>query len=114
MVKRLGLPLVGVFVAAAVLVAGAGAIAQPPAHHAPDFTTRAGVVTYLKSVGVNPNGFVIQRGQHNYAGPSCPGVGWSCTMAKHVVQVNYPTNNPGNTNQFTCTPSSDAGPYDCL
>jgi hypothetical protein len=105
MVRRRGLPLAGAVLAAAVVVAGAGAIVQPPAHHAPDLSSSVGVAKYLKSLGLDPKGFVIQRGQHNYAGKSCPGVGWTCTTAKHVVQIMYPTNNPGNTNQFTCSGS---------
>jgi hypothetical protein len=111
MVKRLGLPMVGVLLAAAVLVAGAGAIAQPPASHGIDLSSRASIAKYLKSVGVDPSGIVIQRGTHNYAGPTCPGVGWSCTTATRVVQF-------GPNNKFQCSASNGFGgsanaPDDC-
>jgi hypothetical protein len=86
-----------------VLIASAGARTQSVAVPGIDMSTRAGVVQYLILHGISPKGIVIQRGAHNYAGPSCPGVRWTCTTAKHVVQINFPTNNPGNTNQFTCT-----------
>jgi hypothetical protein len=99
MFRRWGLPLAGVVLAAAVVVAGAGAIVQPPANHAPDLSSGVGVAKYLKSLGLDPKGFVIQRGQHNYAGPSCPGVGWTCTTAKHVVQISYSTKS---SNVSTC------------
>jgi hypothetical protein len=41
---------------------------------------------------------VIQRGALNYAGPSCPGTGWTCTTATKVVQVAQ----PGGQNQVAC------------
>jgi len=66
-----------------------------------DVSNRAGLQTYLKSLGIDPKGVVIQRSKHNYAGPSCPGAGWTCTTAKRVVQLSYGANN----NQFECTPS---------
>jgi hypothetical protein len=117
MVRRWGLPLFGAVLAGAVLVATAGAIVQPSANKAPDFSSRAGVLKYLEAQGIDTKGIVIQRGAHNYAGPSCPGVRWNCTTAKRVVQIMFPTNNPGNQNQFTCTASSAPAPtnsYDCL
>ena len=52
-----------------------------------DLSTHRGVQTYLKSHGWDPGQFVIQRGLRNYAGPHCPGVGWSCTTSLKVVQV---------------------------
>jgi hypothetical protein len=108
--------VLGAIAAAAVLIASAGARMQPAAVPGIDMSTRAGVVQYLISHGISPKGIVIQRGTHNYAGPSCPGVRWTCTTAKHVVQISFPPNNPTNpnANQFTCTPSSSVGPYDCL
>jgi hypothetical protein len=105
--------VLGAIAAAAVLIASAGARTQPVTVPGIDMSTRAGVVQYLILHGISPKGIVIQRGAHNYAGPSCPGVRWTCTTAKHVVQINFPTNNPGNTNQFRCTPSTDSGPNDC-
>jgi len=62
--------------------------------------TVAGAKRYLRAIGVNPRGVVIQRGVHNYAGPSCPGAGWSCTSTAHpVVQVAR----RGGKNSFLCT-----------
>ena len=43
--------------------------------------------SYLRSLGVNTRGLVIQRGERNYAGPSCPGRAWNCTTSTRVVQV---------------------------
>jgi hypothetical protein len=55
-------------------------------------------VSYLTSLGIDPAGVVIQRGVLNYAGPSCPGTGWTCTTATKVVQVAQ----PGGQNQVAC------------
>src|SRR6476646_1282970 len=101
--KRL-LSLVGVIAAVAFLItsAGAGASAIPKI----DLSTKAGVAKYLKSIGVNPKGVVIQRGLKNYAGPSCPGVRWHCTSARHVFQIAA----AGGDNKVDCTtaPSEEA------
>ena len=105
--------VLGAIAAAAVLIASAGARTQPVTVPGIDMSTRAGVVQYLISHGISSKGIVIQRGAHNYAGPSCPGVRWTCTTAKRVVQLSFAPNNPGS-NQFTCTPSSSPGPNDCL
>ena len=68
-----------------------------------DVSTRAAVVHYLRSIHVSPNGVVIQRGSRNYAGPSCPGKGWSCTeTTRPVVQVAT----AGGHNAFTCSSAS--------
>jgi hypothetical protein len=45
-----------------------------------------------------PSAPVIQTGFQNYAGPSCPGIGWSCTTATNVVQTTV----KGGTNVFEC------------
>src|SRR6266516_1408907 len=67
--------------------------------------TVAGVKRYLRAIGVNPTGVVIQRGAHSYAGPSCPGAGWSCASTAHpVVQVAA----AGGRNTFLCTTGSCA------
>jgi hypothetical protein len=50
-------------------------------------TTTSGVKRYLRSIGVDPTGVVIQRGRLNYAGPHCPGSGWTCTSARKVIQI---------------------------
>src|SRR5262245_27597260 len=80
-------------------------------------STRAGVVKYLVSHGISPKGVVIQRGKHNYAGPvpGCLSLRWTCTTAKHVVQLTMTTNQSAN--QFVCTPSTGGtanGPNTCI
>src|ERR671937_643784 len=89
--KSLGVLAALVFAATFVGGAGAGTART-------DLSTRAGVVHYLVTHGIDPTGVVIQRGAHNYAGPSCPGRGWTCTHAARVVQISAD-------NHFVCTPS---------
>lgn len=50
-------------------------------------STTAGVKRYLRTIGMNPAGVVIQRGRLNYAGPNCPGKAWTCTRSRKVVQI---------------------------
>jgi len=91
--------------AAVFAIAGASARVQPVAAPAGkiaavDVSNRAGLVLQnLIARGIDPKGLVIQNGAHNYAGPSCPGVGWTCTTSKRVLQF-------GPNNQFECTASS--------
>jgi hypothetical protein len=67
--------------------------------------TLAGVKQYLREIGVNPRGVIIQRGARNYAGPKCPGANWACTStAQPVVQVAA----TGGKNTFVCTSASCA------
>jgi Bacterial Ig-like domain (group 3) len=112
--------VLGTVAAAVVLIASAGAGTQPAPSGTVYLNTKTGVIKYLISHGIDPKGVVIQRGSHNYAGPSCPGRGWHCTTAKRVVQLSMAPNNPTNpsANQFTCTdappPSNSSTPYDCL
>src|SRR5436190_11528673 len=47
---------------------------------------------------------ITQSGLRNYAGPNCPGVGWSCTTSTRVVQFAA----PGGENRFECTPAAPA------
>src|SRR6266513_1859700 len=47
---------------------------------------------------------ITQSGLRNYAGPNCPGVGWSCTTSTRVVQFAA----PGGENRFECTPQAPA------
>ena len=68
-----------------------------------DVSTRAAVIQYLRSVHVNPNGAVIQRGDHNFAGAHCPGRGWTCANAHHTV-VQIATR--GGVNRFVCRGSN--------
>jgi hypothetical protein len=49
---------------------------------------------------------VLQTGFLNYAGPSCPGAGWTCTTAGNVIQTTV----AGGENVFEC--KGGAGPVD--
>lgn len=97
--------------AALVFVAGAGAGTSPAAApEALDLSSLTKIKTYLRSIGVNPKSVVIQRGKRNYAGPNCPGRGWSCTTRTRVLQV-------GSVNQFECTggtQSNTGGAQTCV
>src|SRR5262249_48744912 len=94
---RWGLGVLAVAATAFVLVAGAGAVTKPAAPQRVDVTTAAGLAKYLGTLPIKDwTRIVVQTGQRNYAGPSCPGVGWTCTTAKHVLQY-------GPKNQFQCS-----------
>jgi hypothetical protein len=108
-VVRRGLVILATLSAVALMSSGAGASTQTS--RTVDVSTHAKAVLYLVSLGVDPSGVVIQRGAHNYAGPSCPGKGWTCTTANRVLQI--ATRPPGNT--FVCSPqTSSTGPGDCV
>jgi hypothetical protein len=65
-----------------------------------NLSTRAGVVRYLRAIGLDPRGVVIQRSARNYAGPNCPGAGWACASTAHpVVQIAA----AGGKNTYLCT-----------
>jgi hypothetical protein len=53
----------------------------------PDLSSPEAAKAYLISQGFDPSKFVFQVGLNNYAGPSCPGLGWNCTGANLVVQI---------------------------
>ena len=95
--KKWGALAVAVLGAAVMLVSSAGAA---PQSLKAQLSTRAGANLYLVQLGLSPRGFVIQRGDHNYAGPKCPGAGWNCTTAKRVLQISDGANH---SNQVTCT-----------
>jgi hypothetical protein len=98
--RRRGAALVAAVGACVALVAGAGAATHSGVRAGAakfDLSTRTGVVRYLASVGLRSHGFVIQRGHRNYAGPSCPGKGWTCTRSTRVVQV---TTRQGDVNRY--------------
>src|SRR5581483_6610510 len=95
-VKKWGALAVAVLGAAVMLVSSAGAAEQSLAAK---LSTRTGANLYLVQHGLNPTGFVIQRGTHNYAGPKCPGAGWNCTTAKRVLQI---ADHAGQANQADC------------
>jgi hypothetical protein len=106
-----GLFVLAALASAAVLTSSAGAVSQGSA--GVKLSTRAGVVQYLASLGIDARGIVVQRGSHNYAGPSCPGTGWTCTTAKRVLQI---STKAGDDNNFVCTAStfgSATPPGDC-
>jgi hypothetical protein len=79
----------GTIAVAVALVTGSGAATgASPIGATLDVSSKAKVHQYLRSIHVNPKGVVIQRGLRNYAGPNCPGKGWSCTNTKRtVVQI---------------------------
>jgi hypothetical protein len=64
-----------------------------------NLSTQAGAARYLRAIGVDPRGLVIQRGARNYAGSNCPGAGWACASTAHaVVQIAR----AGGKNRFAC------------
>lgn len=88
------LPGLSVFVAAGALIVltGTGAAATQPGRSAPAAITAslaapAALDSYLRSIGVSRASLVTQRGARNYAGPNCPGKGWTCTTSKRVLQI---------------------------
>ncbi len=85
MSRRIPLLLLGL--AALVLASSVGAAARPVGTSQADLSTDKGVAAYLSARGLNAKGFVVQRGQLNYAGPKCPGRKWKCTKKTKVVQV---------------------------
>jgi hypothetical protein len=101
------LRLVGVAFLALALAGALGSGAGANARHVAqvDLSTKQGVHAYLRSLGLNPARFVIQRGAFNYSGANCPGKKWTCTKATRVVQIS--TGAPGG-NVATCT-DADCG-----
>jgi hypothetical protein len=70
-----------------------------------NLNTLAGAARYLRAIGVDPRGLVIQQGARNYAGSSCPGAGWACTSTAHpVIQIAA----AGGKNTFLCSTGSCA------
>jgi hypothetical protein len=108
--RRRAAALVAAVGACIALVSGAGAASHLEARAGVgqfDLSTRTGVVRYLASVGLHSKGFVIQRGQRNYAGPRCPGKGWTCTRSTRVVQV---ATRPGAVNRYEYSATATAAP----
>jgi hypothetical protein len=93
---------IAALVVAALPIASAGTASTGTV----DLSTDQAVVSYLVSLGIDPTGVVIQRGAKNYAGPKCPGAGWTCTTATKVVQVGQ----PGGQNRIECGPGATAIP----
>jgi hypothetical protein len=98
-----------------MLLPSAAATTAPTARAlpAPDLSTMPKIRSYLRSLGVNPKGFVIQRGAKNYAGPNCPGASWNCTTARKVVQISatatHDDDDDNGENRFVCKRNSGAG-----
>ena len=94
----LGAGIVLMIVTALTIGAAPAASADP----VPDLSSVAAIESYLVSIGVDPGDAVWQEGLRNYAGPSCPGVGWNCVAADApIVQIA----DPDGTNLFKCTGS---------
>jgi hypothetical protein len=66
-------------------------------------STDRGVAALLNAKGLSGKGFVVQRGQFNYAGPKCPGRKWNCTKKTKVVQV---TSGKHGKNRLECSPGT--------
>jgi len=81
--------------AASMILVGAGAAAAS----GPDLSSPQSADAYLVSIGVNPASVEHQSGQLNYAGPKCPGKGWTCTTNTRVVQLAA----AGGQNRVDCT-----------
>jgi hypothetical protein len=97
MKRKAAVTVLAVAVATAAL-ATAGASARPTAGVRVDVSSATAAKSYLRSIGVNPASIVIQRGLRNYAGPNCPGRGWTCSTATRVIQVAR----DGGQNSFEC------------
>src|SRR5262245_30582495 len=87
MLKKWGVLLLGASLCAVVLIAGANAVTAPITTPSFDLASKAAVMKYLATHGIDTKKIVIQRGARNYAGPHCPGKGWTCTTSKRVVQI---------------------------
>jgi hypothetical protein len=96
--------VLAIIAAFAMALAGAGSAAGP----APDLSSTSAINAYLTSIGVDPSTAVWENGSKNYAGPNCPGRGWTCTKASVVVQVT-PANGTN-----TCTPTASSGRFVCV
>jgi hypothetical protein len=110
------LAALGIAAATVGIAANAGATTQaPPTQKVVqlaklDFSSLAKIQGYLRARGVNPRGVVIQRGTRNYAGPSCPGRGWTCTKSTRVLQI-------GSQNTLVCSPgggTQSGGTQTCI
>lgn len=80
-------PLLFLGIGALVLASSVGAAARSVSTTQAADLSNEGVAAYLSSKGMSAKGFVVQRGQLNYAGPNCPGRRWNCTKKTKVVQI---------------------------
>ena len=69
---RWGALAIATTVAATALVSSAGAAPQSAGSATANLSTRAAASTYLRSLGINPRGFVIQRGRAQLRGAELP------------------------------------------
>jgi hypothetical protein len=90
-------------VAILLLANSVGAAARPVGATRADLSTDRGVAALLNAKGLSAKGFVVQRGQFNYAGPKCPGRKWNCTKKTKVVQVTSGTHGK---NRLECDPGT--------
>jgi hypothetical protein len=114
MLRRLSV-LVVVGLSILVFVGAAQAHRPLTGHHARQVVALRGlsarssdvaVYGYLRRLGVRLRHVVIQRGRHNYAGPRCPGSGWTCTASRTVVQLSA---SAASSNVYVCTGSASPG-----
>ena len=101
---RAGLALLALFLGL-VLVGGATAGSSAQSSSLAALSHGGSATRYLSSIGLDPSGFVVQRGHRNYAGPKCPGAGWTCTKAHRVLQLAT----AGGVNSVACTSSGGGG-----
>ena len=92
-----------VVVTAIGVTSGAGAAGKASATPA-RLSTQAAAADYLRSLGIDPAGVVVQRGAKNYAGPNCPGPEWNCTTGRQVLQISARVG-AASANSFSCTPA---------
>jgi Bacterial Ig-like domain (group 3) len=103
--ERVGLALLALVVGL-VLVGGAAAGSAKQATPWALLSHGGSATRYLSSIGVNPKGVVVQRGRKNYAGPKCPGKGWTCTKSHRVLQFSTMS---GTVNSVVCSASGGGG-----
>lgn len=78
--------------------AGAGTAAVPAAQ----LSSTHAIAAYLAARGIDMSNAVVQHGRKNYAGPVCPGRGWTCTRSTRVIQIAMPSGE----NVVECTDAS--------
>src|SRR6266571_4360370 len=94
--------------AAAVLVLSGGVAAA----NSSAVSSPKSIDSYLRSIGVSPASMVWQHGKRNYAGPNCPGKGWTCTKSTRVVQM--AADDGENRVDCTATPSILVASQTCI
>jgi len=96
-----GLVFAGAFAFGPTTAGAKAAVVRAPAA---DLSSGQAIDRYLTSRGLDPAKAVHQRGGRNYAGPSCPGAGWTCTSSAGAVVVQQAA--ADGVNVFQCTASS--------